>query len=71
MRRDLEALDDVFPVVRLHYPEFVFLSLFDRQVFRYRWASVSRLIGSLDRAAWRRLPPVRRFSYYLIIEMVA
>lgn len=69
VQADLDVLGQAFERVHSHYPEFVFFSVFDRQVLRYRWRPVSRLMTGLDRLVWRTLPGVRRFSYYVIVEL--
>lgn len=67
---DLEALRRVFAAVRAHYPVFEFLTLFDRQVLRFRFPRASRAIRALDDAVHSRMPAARRFSYRVIVELL-
>lgn len=68
---DFALLREVFGRVSLDFPHFSFLVLFDRQVLRFRWDRVSRLLAAADRAIWRWAPPLRRYSYYVLIDAAA
>jgi len=48
--RDLNVLREVFPHVTAHYPVFQCLVLFDRQVLRFRYRRLSRVIQTADDA---------------------
>jgi len=64
---DLDVLSRAFGAVELSYPVFEFLRLFDRQVLRFRWPAVSRVIAFADAALVRLIPPVRRFSFRVLV----
>ncbi len=64
---DIEALREQLPGLRLEYPVFDFFTLFDRQVLRHRWRSVSALLAKLDRAIWRWLPAARKWSFRILV----
>ena len=49
--------------LELSWPEFLFFQLLDRQVFRYRNATVNRLCIFLDGWVFENLPGFRRYSY--------
>jgi SAM-dependent methyltransferase len=57
-----------FAEVRLEHPVFEFLSLFDRQVLRYRSPRASRALRRGD-ALLGRIPPLRRYSYRVVVEL--
>lgn len=64
---DLENLRLHFRDLRLEYPVFDFFTVFDRQVLRHRWRSASRCLRGLDRTIWRWLPPVRAWSFRILV----
>jgi SAM-dependent methyltransferase len=64
---DVEVLRRAFGAVELSYPVFEFLRLFDRQVLRFRWPAMSRVIARADAALARNVPPIRRFSFRVLI----
>lgn len=68
-QRDLGHLGASFPIVRLHYPVFEFLILFDRQVVGFRYPRLTRVIRSADDLIHRRMPRMRRFSYRAVVEL--
>ena len=66
---DYTAIKRLFPDVTMHYPDFRFFDLFSRNVLRYRRALwLARLLGRLDRFVYRRLPPLRRWGYHVILR---
>jgi SAM-dependent methyltransferase len=67
--RDLELLKSSFVHVAVHHPVFEFLILFDRQVLRFRYPRVTRLLGAADDLIHRRAPRLRRYSYRAVIEL--
>jgi len=71
LARDLESLRGIFPRVEAHYPVFQCLVLFDRQVLRFRYRSLSRVCRGVDDAIYRYAPWMRRFSYRVIVELEA
>lgn len=66
---DIDELRGAFTTVTAHYPVFEFLVLFDRQVLRFRYPRVSRVIRGLDNAVHRLAPRLRRFSYRVIVDL--
>jgi SAM-dependent methyltransferase len=69
--RDIDRLRGVFKRVTAHYPVFEFLVIFDRQVLRFRYPVISRLVRAIDNAIHRYAPRLRRFSYRVIVEVDA
>jgi SAM-dependent methyltransferase len=69
--QDLDDLRGLFARVTAHHPVFEFLVLFDRQVLRFRFPRVSSAIRRFDDTIYRRFPPLRRFSYRVIVELTA
>jgi SAM-dependent methyltransferase len=70
-RSDVEALRGAFGAVELHYPVFDFFRIFDRQVLRFRWGRVSRLLSGIDDAIHRRMKGLRRFSFRVVTVLSA
>ncbi|MDP8908779.1 MAG: class I SAM-dependent methyltransferase [Chloroflexota bacterium] len=68
-QRDLRDLSASFAEVRVHYPVFEFLILFDRQVLRFRYPRVTRIMRFADDLIHRRAPRMRRFSYRALVEL--
>jgi SAM-dependent methyltransferase len=66
--QDYAIFDRTFARSQLHFPDFCFFQLFDRQVLRFRHARLSRLFRRLDQAAGRA-SPLRRYSYHVILEL--
>jgi SAM-dependent methyltransferase len=66
-RADVELLSRALGSVALSYPVFEFLRLFDRQVLRFRWPAISRLIARADAGLAQLVPPVRRFSFRVLV----
>lgn len=51
------------------YPKFRFFVKLDRQVFRERVRLISLLFETMDQAVYRFLPPLRKYSYKILIEL--
>jgi ubiquinone/menaquinone biosynthesis C-methylase UbiE len=68
---DVRMLEATFSRVELAYPVFDFLTIFDRQVLRYRWPPISRTCVAVDRWLWRAVPRVRRFSFRVLVTSFA
>lgn len=66
---DFERFAEQFGVVRRHYPQFDFLRLLDRQIFRFRRPLVSKVCNGVDDFVERRLPRLRRYSFRVIVEL--
>lgn len=66
---DVQALAGDFERVRLLYPVFEFLGLFDRQVLRYRYRRASNALQKLDRLVYERAPRLRRFSFRVLVVL--
>jgi SAM-dependent methyltransferase len=64
---DVRALREHLAGLRLEYPVFDFFTIFDRQVLRHRWRWSSRLLRKLDQLAWRWLPPIRAWSFRVLV----
>jgi SAM-dependent methyltransferase len=68
---DVAVLEAAFGRVELSYPVFDFLTIFDRQVLRYRWPPVSRACVAGDDWLWRSVPRARRFSFRVLVTSFA
>jgi ubiquinone/menaquinone biosynthesis C-methylase UbiE len=69
--QDLRMLERTFARVELAYPVFDFLTIFDRQVLRYRWPRISRACVAVDGWLWRTVPRARRFSFRVLVTSFA
>ena len=68
--QEIELLDQIFEGrCRRLFRDFLFFRLVDGYVFRGRSAVMSRLMLTLDQAAYRLLPGVRKYSYYQVLVM--
>ena len=68
--RDYRALREIFPGMRLHWPDFRFFGLISRNVLRYEKALwLAKAFAALDRWIYRFVPPLRRYGYHVIIEV--
>ena len=66
---EVEALSSVFNKrCRISYPKFRFFGKFDRQVFRQRYRPVSFLLESMDKMIYIFFPPLRKYSYKILLE---
>jgi hypothetical protein len=54
--------------MKVHFPDFCFFQLFDRQILRFQYPVISRLLRGIDRAV-AIVPLLRRFSYHVMIEV--
>ena len=66
---DIEVLQRHFKHCGIDFPDFVFFYLLDRHVLKRRWWTVTRLSTGLDKLIERRLPRLRRASYYMRIRL--
>jgi len=65
---DVDALRAAFGSARVTVAEMCFLRLFDRQVLRFRYPAVSRLVGKADDLLGR-LPGSERMSYHQVVVL--
>lgn len=63
---DIESLRLAFGSARVTVGELCFLRLFDRQVLRFRYPAVSRVLGSIDDRV-NRVPRSERLSYHQVV----
>ncbi len=66
---DVRDFAGSFERVRLLYPVFEFLFLFDRQVLHYRYPRASRVLRKLDQLIYERAPRLRRFSFRVVVVL--
>ena len=68
---DYREMRRVFPVVKLHYPQFQMLSMANRSVFRYhpRWRLVMRMLTGVDETLARLIPPLRAYGFRCVVEL--
>lgn len=67
---DVAALRLAFGSARVTVAEMCFLRLFDRQVLRFRYPTVSGLLGRVDDAL-NRVPRSERLSYHQVVVLRA
>lgn len=68
--RDIDYIDDVFEGrCTVHYFPFMFLKILDSHLFRFKLRPVSRLLATGDQLIYKYLPPMRKYSYFKIIEL--
>jgi SAM-dependent methyltransferase len=67
--RDYKQFRRLFRVAKVNYPEFVFFRIFDRQVLRFRSKPISKVLTRMDLATYRLFPPLRRFSYKVLLRL--
>jgi SAM-dependent methyltransferase len=67
-QQDFAFFERTFDWTALHFPDFCCFELFDRQIFKFRHAGLTRMFRGLDKAA-ARLPWLRRYSYHVILEL--
>lgn len=63
---DFDCLRGRFSEMGLHYPNFHFFELLSSRVLRYR---LHRRLRTLDDWVWRRLPPLRPYSWHVLITL--
>ena len=66
---DIDVLRDRFPDVRVDFPNFFVFHVFDRNVLRFRYPRATKLLYRADVEIACRAPALRRFSYYLRVEL--
>ena len=67
---DVRALRLAFGSARVTVAEMCFLRLFDRQVLRFRYPAVSRLLAKMDDLL-NRVPRSERLSYHQVVVLHA
>ncbi|MEM8557254.1 MAG: class I SAM-dependent methyltransferase [Bacteroidota bacterium] len=67
---EVDMLRARFPHVELLHPDFVFFRKLNTYVFRHqaKYRRLLTLTKDIDQALWRTVPPVRKYSYYQIVE---
>jgi ubiquinone/menaquinone biosynthesis C-methylase UbiE len=66
---DYATMRATFRGVSLHYPDFYFARMFNRQVLRQRFHPTNVAARSLDNAIYARVPRLRRSSYHVIVAL--
>ena len=67
-KSDINAVAVYFPMVKAHYPQFLFFFWLDAKIFKYRVKPINRLFGAFDAFIYRYLPFLRRYSYLQVLE---
>ncbi|MEL6771016.1 MAG: methyltransferase domain-containing protein [Bacteroidota bacterium] len=67
---EVEMLRARFPHVEVLHPDFVFFRKLNTYVFKHqaKYGRLLKLTKDIDQALWRAVPPVRKYSYYQIVE---
>jgi 2-polyprenyl-3-methyl-5-hydroxy-6-metoxy-1,4-benzoquinol methylase len=69
-RDEVERLSGIFGgKIEVDYPKFRFFGKLDRQVFHRRWRLLSRICDGLDDLIFRYAPPLRQYSYKILLVM--
>lgn len=66
---DIDALKARFPRVTVDFPNFFVLHVFDRNVLGFRFPKLTKLLYRSDVWISRKVPPLRRLSYYLRVQL--
>ena len=67
---EIALLGSAVRQVRVDYLAFEFFQIFDRQVLRFKFSALSRLLTACDRFVQRRLPRLRQFSFRVFITLL-
>lgn len=66
---EIEELSAIFNNrCKVSYPKFRFFGKLDRQVFKQRYKPVSLVLEGLDRMIYSVFPPLRKYSYKILLE---
>lgn len=66
---EVEKLSRIFSNrCKISYPKFRFFGKFDRQVFQQRYKPISLLLEGIDNMIYLLLPPLRKYSYKILLE---
>lgn len=66
---EVEVLSAIFDnQCKVSYPKFRFFGKLDRQVFKQRYKPISFLLEGIDRMIYIFLPPLRKYSYKILLE---
>ena len=66
---EVETLSAIFDnQCRVSYPKFRFFGKFDRQVLHQRYRPVSLILETIDRMIYIFFPPLRKYSYKILLE---
>lgn len=68
---ELAALGSHFSGLKTHYLEFVCFSMFASNVLQWRESTraLQEMLKGTDRAVYRWLPLLRRYSYFVVVEL--
>lgn len=68
-KTEVETLSAVFNnQCKISYPKFRFFGKFDRQVFKQRYRPISFILEGMDRMIYTFFPPLRKYSYKILLE---
>lgn len=67
---EIEMLRARFPRVDVLHPDFVFFRKLNTYVFKHqaKYGRLLKLMKDVDQTLYRSVPPVRKYSYYQIVE---
>lgn len=66
---ELETLSAIFEHrCKISYPKFRFFGKLDRQVFQQRYRTISWILEGMDKMIYTLLPPLRKYSYKILLE---
>lgn len=64
--KDYQYYGALFQRVDLHFPDFCFFALLDRQLLHFHHPRATRLLSRADAAVWR-VRALRRYSYHVVL----
>jgi SAM-dependent methyltransferase len=67
-RTDIDRMAAAFSAVELRFPVFEFFMIFDRQLLRFRWPTISRVLRTVDRA-FERVPFFAKYSFRVVVVL--
>ncbi|GAX60425.1 methyltransferase type 11 [Candidatus Scalindua japonica] len=66
---EVEKLSRIFNHrCKISYPKFRFFGKFDRQVFQQRYKPISFFLEGIDNMIYLFFPPLRKYSYKILLE---
>jgi len=66
---EVETLSAIFDnKCTVSYPKFRFFGKFDRQILQQRYRPISLLLEGIDRMIYVCFPPLRKYSYKILLE---
>ena len=65
--KDIKIMKSLFKKMKIINPDMNFMTLFDRQIFKYRYPFISRFCEYFDKWLFYAFPELRKLSYAQVI----